>query len=162
MSQAPWRLPRGRPARRRPLPTLLRSPQQPRISCSLTADPLPLSTLGPPPFALKIFRLFIILLLFFFKNESNAISVALATWHSNPFKHLLCAGPLTWSFLFTLELLRSPWPLGMVLSAPEKPFLSPLCPRQLGEPLGPEVHRARGSELGGRLHVVRQFLEYSP
>ena len=134
MSQAPRRLPRGRPARQRPLPTLLRSPQQPRISCSLTADPLPLSTLGPPPSALKIFRLFIILLFFFFfKNENNAICpVALA---SNPFKHPLCAGPLTLERFIYFGAVEEPLAPGDGVERSGE-ALSPLCPLQLGELLG--------------------------
>lgn len=51
-----------------------------------------------------------------------------------------------WSVLFTLELLRSPWPLGMVLSAPEKPFpRSALC-SWVSSWGFVKVRRARGSE----------------
>lgn len=113
MSQAPS-APRGRPARPRPLPALRRSPRQPRIPSSLAPDPLPLSTLGLPPSALKIFRLLFFFFYFVSKGKGNnaLCSVALATWHSNPPKHLLCAGPFTGSVLCTLELFGHLQPPG--------------------------------------------------
>lgn len=132
MSQARRWLPRRRPARVRPLATLLRSsPEHLRPSTSCFKD----------------IQAFFFLNLQEKKGSGADCSAALATWFINPPERLLCARPFTWSFLFTVKLFRSLQPPGMVLSAQENvseaphSMLGPLEQRGIGMSFGAEGHQ---------------------
>lgn len=162
MSQAPRWLPMGRaPSRPRALRTHAAARALSTSECSLAPDPLPLSTLGPPPSAWKTFRLYYDHYYDFNalqeKKEGCGLFCFLATRHSHPPERLLCAGPFAWRWSAVERL-------GGAQGGP-RPISDSLELGRIGGPFGgrrPPKAPQKGEVNGAQLHVAMWFLDYSP